>query len=103
MGDRADDPIDHSRTTRPRAGETMKNTAKMPGLVLIGLAVAAFVMGLYSFADDSMAVGIGCVVIAAAAFTGGSAWLVWQTRRVNAVEDRWFDEHPDAPHPPSTS
>ncbi len=50
MGDTARDPIDHHRTTQPLAGETMKNTAKMPGLLLVAIAVAALVVCLASFA-----------------------------------------------------
>ena len=33
MGDTAEDPVDHARTTRPHAGESMKDTANMPALV----------------------------------------------------------------------
>ena len=50
MGDTARDPIDHHRTTQPLGGETMKNTAKTPGLVLVAVAVVAFVVCLPSFA-----------------------------------------------------
>ena len=38
------DPVDHSRTTRPHAGESMKDNKIMPGLVVIG--VALFIWGL---------------------------------------------------------
>ena len=38
MGDNAEDPIDHHRTTRAHAGQNMKNTAAMPGLVFVGSA-----------------------------------------------------------------
>ena len=50
MGDDASDPIDHHRATQPFAGETMKNTAKTPGLVFVAVAVVAFVICLASFA-----------------------------------------------------
>jgi len=42
----------------------MKNTVKMPGLVLVGIAVAAFAIGLYGFDEASTTLGIGLVVIA---------------------------------------
>ncbi len=32
------DPIDHARTTRPHAGESMTDTRNIPALIVIGLA-----------------------------------------------------------------
>ena len=58
MGDHASDPIDHHRTTPPLAGETMKNTAKAPGLVFVAVAAAAFVIYLGSFAVRQVGVGL---------------------------------------------
>ena len=37
------DPVDHSRTTQPHAGESMIDTLWFPGLVLIGIGIVAAV------------------------------------------------------------
>jgi hypothetical protein len=50
MGDNAADPIDHHRTTRAHAGQNMKNTAAMPGLVFVAFGVLAFVLALAALA-----------------------------------------------------
>ena len=43
------DPVDHARTTRPHAGESMKDNKIMPGLVVIGLSLVSFVAALSAF------------------------------------------------------
>ena len=40
------DPVDHARTTRPHAGESMKDNKIMPGLILIGVALVLFISTL---------------------------------------------------------
>lgn len=50
MGDTTHDPVDHARTTRPRAGEAMKDGKNLPGLITMGLGVAALVICLFLFA-----------------------------------------------------
>ena len=35
------DPVDHARTTRPHAGESMKDNKIMPALIVIGLALVS--------------------------------------------------------------
>ena len=46
------DPIDHVRTTRPHAGESMKDNKIMPGLVVIGVTLVLFVSCLAAFATS---------------------------------------------------
>lgn len=36
-----DYPVDHARTTRQHAGETLKNTANIPGLIAVVVGVVA--------------------------------------------------------------
>ena len=48
-GDTAKDPVDHARTTRPHAGETMKDTVKMSALALLFVALVSFVGCLAAF------------------------------------------------------
>jgi hypothetical protein len=38
MGDTSNDPVDHSRTTRRHAGETIKNGVNAPGLLIVAVA-----------------------------------------------------------------
>ena len=96
MGDNSKDPVDHARTTRPHAGESMKDTANMPALIIIGLALVAFVACLAAFATGHLGVGVVSAVLSAAGFIIGSAWLVVEHRRVRRIEDQWHAEHPDA-------
>lgn len=90
------DPVDHSRTTRPYAGESMKDNKIMPGLVAIGLAVVAFVVCLAAFATQHHSVGWGFAVLALVAGLLGAGWLFVEHSRVHRIEERWYAEHPDA-------
>jgi hypothetical protein len=96
MGDNAKDPVDHVRTTRPHAGESMKDTANMPGLVAIGVALVLFVSSLAAFGSGHPPVGIVLVALAAVIALIGGGWLYFEHRRVRRIEDRWHAEHPDA-------
>jgi protein-S-isoprenylcysteine O-methyltransferase Ste14 len=89
MGDTASDPIDHQRTTGPLAGETMKNTAKAPGLAFVAVAVVAFVVCLASFAVRQVNVGIGAAIVALLAAGAALAWLSMEARRVRQVQREW--------------
>ncbi len=103
MGDNAADPIDHHRTTRAHAGQNMKNTAAMPGLVFVVFAVTAFVLALASLASRHYHAAEICVGVAVAAAVIASSWLYAQRRRVRTVEDEWMKEHPEAaPAPPDS-
>ena len=98
MGDTARDPIDHHRTTQPLAGETMKNTAKTRGLLLVAVAVVAFVVCLASFAIRQVDVGIGAAIVALLAAGAALAWLAMEARRVRQVEREWESTHHDTHH-----
>jgi hypothetical protein len=86
MGDTAQDPVGHHRTTQPLAGETMKNTAITPGLVLVAAGVVAFVFALASIAFARIGVGVGAFVVALLAAGAGTAWLTMEGRRVRQAE-----------------
>ena len=64
MGDDSKDPIDHARTTRQHAGETMKNGTNAPGLVILALGVMAMVFGLAAFASGAATAGSVAAIIA---------------------------------------
>ncbi|MGV0593206.1 protein UsfY [Mycolicibacterium porcinum] len=91
-----DDPVDHSRTTRPHAGESMKDNRNMPALALIGLGVVLFVACLVGFATGNTGAGVLLAVVAAVALVGGGAWLAITHLRVRRIEERWYAEHPEA-------
>jgi hypothetical protein len=78
MGDTASDPVDHDRTTQPLAGETMKNTAKTPGLVLVAMALGAFVVCLASFAIRQVGVGVSAASVALLTAGAALAWLTME-------------------------
>ncbi|OKH62868.1 hypothetical protein EB73_26760 [Mycobacterium sp. SWH-M3] len=93
MGDTAKDPVDHARTTRPHAGETMKDTANMPALGLLFLALVSFVACLAAFGTGQHAIGIGLACLAAVLFIGSGLWLAIEHRRVKNVEQDWNAKH----------
>ncbi len=94
MGDTSRDPIDHHRTTQPRAGESVKSGAKTPGLFLLAAGVVALVVCLASFADRAVGVGVGAAVVALLATGAGFAWLGMDSRRIRHVEREWSSAHP---------
>ncbi|BBY96072.1 UsfY protein [Mycobacterium gallinarum] len=90
------DPVDHARTTRPHAGESMKDNKIMPGLILIGVALVLFVSCLAAFATKHHDVGLMLASFAGVGFVAGGGWLMIEHLRVRRIEDRWYAEHPDA-------
>lgn len=103
MGDTSHDPIDHARTTRRHAGESMKNGTNAPGLISIAVGIVALVVCLFALATGSPVAGGVAGVVAAAAIVGGLVWLAIAHRRVREAELRWHDEHSHAPAEPPTS
>jgi uncharacterized membrane-anchored protein len=94
MGDTSRDPIDHHRTTRPRAGESMKSGLKTPGR-LLAVGVVAIVVCLASFAQRQVTVGIGAIAVALLATGAGFAWLGMESRRIRQVQRDWKSAHHD--------
>lgn len=88
------DPVDHARTTRPHAGESMKDNVIMPALILIGLALVMFVACLAAFATGHPDVGVTVGALAAVGFVIGSLWLALEHLRVRRIEERWYADHP---------
>ena len=97
MGDTFHDPVDHARTTRQHAGESMIDVAAWPGYLLIFAGLIAFVGSLAAFGaghpDSGMVTGAVAVTVVA----GGLVWLAFEKRRVHRIENRWYAEHPDVP------
>ncbi|KWX65602.1 DUF308 domain-containing protein [Mycobacterium sp. NAZ190054] len=103
MPDTSRDPVDHARTTRQHAGETMKAGANAPGLVSVGIGVLSLVIGLFSFANSSPTAGIVAVVLAVLFIAGGLAWLARTHRKVQQKQVDWHQKHPEAHYEPPTS
>ncbi|AKS35470.1 protein UsfY [Mycolicibacterium goodii] len=90
----ADEPVDHARTTRPHAGETMKDARNLPGLGLIAAALVVFVGSLVAFATAHVDVGGILVGLAAIGALAGGIWLATEHYRVRKNEERWYANHP---------
>lgn len=103
MPDDSTDPVDHARTYRQHAGETMKAGKNAPGPIAIGLGVLALVIGLFSFANSSTPAGVIGVVLAVLLIGGGLGWLAWTHRKVAEQQKDWVRDHPDADYEPPTS
>lgn len=89
MGDTSTDPIDHERTALRHAGEEMKDTLAMPGLVAIFLSTAVIFASLYSFAVDAVTAGVVTAVTAVVLLIGGFAWLERERRRVKRLDRQY--------------
>jgi uncharacterized membrane protein HdeD (DUF308 family) len=98
-----DYPVDHARTTRQHAGETMKNTANAPGLVAVGLGVVALVLGLYAFASHHATFGLIAVVVAVVSGVAGAIWLARAHRKVRRAELALKGLNSESEAPPPTS
>lgn len=90
------DPVDHARTTRPHAGESMTDSKNMPALAVLGLSLVAFISCLAAFGTGNHAVGVILAVIAGIGFAAAGLWLLIEHWRVRKIEERWHAEHPDA-------
>ncbi|MCV7355709.1 protein UsfY [Mycolicibacterium fluoranthenivorans] len=90
------DPVDHTRTTRPHAGESMKDNVIMPALILIGVALVLFVASLAAFATQHLDVGLTMAMLSGAGLLIGALWLALEHGRVRRIEERWYAAHPEA-------
>jgi hypothetical protein len=93
MGDTSRDHVDRARTTRPHAGESMKDTARMPGLLLVAAGVVAFLISLADFALGQVGLGVAALVVALLAAGAGLASLATERRGVRQAERDWPVNH----------
>jgi hypothetical protein len=100
---RQSDPVDHARTTRQHAGESLKDGRNAPGLAGVALSVVALVAGLFGLATGHVAAGLVAVILAVVLAAAGAAWLAHAHRRVRHAELRWAAAYSDDPAPPPTS
>ncbi len=97
------DPVDHERTFRQHAGESLIYGANAPGLAGAAVAVVAVVVGLFSFATVHVLAGATAAILAAALGVASVAWLARTHRQVRDAELRWHAENSDEPAPPPSS
>ncbi|MGH3531617.1 MAG: protein UsfY [Mycobacterium sp.] len=95
MGDTYRDPVDHVRTTRSHAGESMIDVVSWPGYLLIVAGVIAVVGCLAAFGTGHHSQGMTTGVLAVVAMTVGLVWLAIEHRRVRRLEERWHSAHPE--------
>jgi hypothetical protein len=96
MGDTFHDPVDHVRTTRSHAGESLIDVMSWPGYLLIVMGVIAIFRCLATLGTGHESRSVIAGVIAIVAVALGLVWLTVEHRRVRKVENRWLDEHPEA-------
>lgn len=92
MGDTFHDPVDHLRTTRPLAGESLIDVLHWPGyLLVIGASgsLAAFGTGHH---HEGMTAGVLAIIAAVL----GLVWVAIEHWRIRRLADRWYAEHPEA-------
>ncbi len=97
------DPVDHSRTTRQHAGESMKSDINLPGMALVGLGLVALAIGLHSLATGAGVVALTALGLAVALVGGGLGWFALAHRKVRRLEDHWYATHPDQLYQPPAS
>ncbi|WP_369803397.1 hypothetical protein [Mycobacterium sp. E2699] len=97
------DPVDHARTFRQHAGETLTHGPHTVGVAGAVVAVVALVIGLCAFATGHVTGGAVAVTVAAVLGAVATAWLLHSHRRVRDAELRWHAENSDEPAPPPAS
>jgi hypothetical protein len=102
-GAELDYPVDHERTTRQHAGETLQNGANVPGLAGLAVAVIGLTAGLFAVATGNVVVGALVLALAVGSGAVGSALLLHAHRRVRRAELQWRAAHSDEPAPPPSS
>lgn len=96
MGDTYHDPVDHLRTTRPLAGESLIDVLHWPGYLMVVVGVIAVCGSLAAFGTGHQQEGMTAGVTAVVVTLVGLVWLAVEHRRVRRIFDRWYLEHPDA-------
>jgi hypothetical protein len=94
------DPVDHSRTTQPHAGESMIDTLMFPGLILIALGIIGLAAIVAAAAYGHGEWVLPLALVSGAVVTAGGGLIALEHHRVLNIERRWLAEHPDNSAPP---
>src|SRR5262245_66570899 len=95
MGDTYHDPVDHLRTTRPLAGESLIDVLHWPGYILVVAGVIGGCGSLAAFGSGHYQVGMNVGVTAIIVAVLGLIWLAVEHRRIRKIANRWYGDHPE--------
>lgn len=95
MGDTFRDPVDHLRTTRPLAGESLIDVLHWPGYFLVVAGIIGGVGSLAAFATGHHSQGVTSGIAAAVVAVVGALWLAVEHARIRRIADRWYAQHPE--------
>ncbi len=98
MREAAEDPVDHARTFRPHAGETLTDRASWPGLALVAIGITSVVLGLTAAGYQLYGWAAIAGVSALAFFVLGWLWLHIERKRIRVMEAQWHQEHSEPHH-----
>ena len=86
MPEDTNDPVDRARTFRPHAGESLKDRAAWPGLLLVAFGIIAVVLGLaaaaYQFYGWTIVLGVAALLC----FASGWLWLHLERQRIRQLD-----------------
>jgi hypothetical protein len=88
------DFVDHDRTTRRLADESVQNAERTLGLVAVAAAVLAFVICVTNFALGEVDAGVAAAIVGLLASGASLDWLAMDRRRMRQAEREWFTRHP---------
>lgn len=95
MGDTYHDPVDHLRTTRPLAGESLIDVLHWPGYLMVVVGVIGVCGSLAAFGSGHQHEGMTVGVCGILVMVVGLVWLAIEHRRVRRIFNEWYLEHPD--------
>ena len=89
------DPVDHSRTYQPRAGESFIDTLWLPGLglIMIGTVMIAGTVAASAYGRSDLVMMLA--LVAGALVTAGAILIAIEHHRVKRVEAKWTSDHPE--------
>jgi threonine/homoserine/homoserine lactone efflux protein len=94
MGDKHDDPSDHSRTTQPHAGIVMKDNFFWPALILFAVATFGIIAAVAAAAYGHHEWISSMVIIAVLGVIAGALWFLAEHRRVKLIDARRHATNP---------
>jgi Na+-driven multidrug efflux pump len=94
MRDIPRDHVDRGRITRRYTDESVQDSVRTHGLVVVAAVVLAFVVCLANFALGQAGAGVAAVIVGLLVFGAGLAWLAMDRRRVRQAERDWLINHP---------
>ncbi len=94
MGQITREPVDHDWTPGRHDDETVWDSPRTPGLIVVAAAALAFAVCVTNFALGQAGAGVAAAIVALLAFGAGLAWLAMDRRRIRQAERDWVINHP---------